>query len=334
MRIENLKEGMVIKNYKELCKLLEVDVLEGNSKKKQMEDFGHYCDYTKQGHKIIINEIYETPTISINEMRKGKYIQTLSNIIIEYLYNGDTLNEIPLFKLLNVLGVTNQNYESVNKYRLEFSQLANVQLASIYYFYSNTKMEFKRIVESCLNNLQRRRILNWRRCVIVLKDGKRYKADIKTEKMLLKAEYESLREVHKVNMYELFKDRDAVDEFNRIIQQKTGGLNYYYSYELVIGDYALKCEYDNIQEERKKLNNMMVTKLDGKFSNSKFIKYKNDYDRIIEALINSEYTTELLEDLKTQRIINEKACKSSKETIEKSSDKFINGDNVVRKIRF
>ena len=33
MKIENLQENMVIKNYKELCSLLEIKSLAGNSKK-------------------------------------------------------------------------------------------------------------------------------------------------------------------------------------------------------------------------------------------------------------------------------------------------------------
>ena len=59
MKIENLYEGMVIKNYKELCKLLEIKVAPGgNSKRAQFKELDTYCSYHKEGQTIIIDEIY------------------------------------------------------------------------------------------------------------------------------------------------------------------------------------------------------------------------------------------------------------------------------------
>lgn len=36
MNIKNLKEGMIIKNYKELCKILEIKITGGYSKKSSI----------------------------------------------------------------------------------------------------------------------------------------------------------------------------------------------------------------------------------------------------------------------------------------------------------
>ena len=58
MKIENLREGMVIKNYKELCKLLEIKEQGGSSKRIQFKELDRYCSYHKDGHKIIIDKIY------------------------------------------------------------------------------------------------------------------------------------------------------------------------------------------------------------------------------------------------------------------------------------
>ena len=59
MKIENLHEGMVIKNYGELCKLLEIERTGGSSKRAQLKELDTYCSYHTQGHKIIIDEIYK-----------------------------------------------------------------------------------------------------------------------------------------------------------------------------------------------------------------------------------------------------------------------------------
>ena len=60
MKMENLHEGMVIKNYKELCALLEIEVFGGNQKRSQMKDLETYCSYHRDGYKYIIDEVYET----------------------------------------------------------------------------------------------------------------------------------------------------------------------------------------------------------------------------------------------------------------------------------
>ena len=66
MKIENLKVGQIIKNYKELCNILEIKVSAGNSKKKQLNELERYCKYHKDKNKFIIDGIYDTPLPKIN----------------------------------------------------------------------------------------------------------------------------------------------------------------------------------------------------------------------------------------------------------------------------
>ena len=335
ININNLKEGQTIKNYKELCSILGIKICSGNSKIKQLKELDHYIKYSKQGNKYIIEEIYSNPIISIKELKQGKYIKQLSNIIIEYLYNSKELDQIPLFKLLNVLGITNTNYESVNKYRKEYSQIAEINLASIYYFYSNTKMEFKRIIESCLNNLQKRRILNWHRCTMIIDNNsnKVYKADEETEKLIIDTEYLALKELNKSNMFELMKDKKALREFNELVRLETGGLNYYYAYDLTIGSIALKCEYETIQKEKEELNNIIINKLNNKFNNDRFIQFKNDYDILIDSLINLNNNDELLLILEQKREENKRNYSSLKNEmnnyIDEYANKYIENDDII-----
>lgn len=233
-----------------------------------------------------------------------------------------------MFRLLNILGVTNTNYESVNKYRKEYSQIAEINLASIYYFYSNTKMEFKRIIESCLNNLQKRRILNWHRCTMVIDNNANtvYKADEETEKLIIDTEYLALKELNKPNMFELMKDKKALKEFNELVKLETGGLNYYYAYELTIGNIALKCEYETIQKEKEELNNIIIDKLSNKFNSSKFIHFKSDYDILIDSLINLNNNDELLPLLEEKRKENKLNYSNLKSNMNNYIDEYANKD--------
>ena len=83
MRVENLHEGQVIKNYKELCDILEVEAKQNNdtrARKRHHEEFNRYFEYEKQGQKYIITRIFDEPKEKI-EKRGGnnlKYTDILS----------------------------------------------------------------------------------------------------------------------------------------------------------------------------------------------------------------------------------------------------------------
>lgn len=331
MNIKNLYENQIIKNYKELCSILEIKETTGGARQKQLKELSTYCRYEKNGNKYIILEIYKSPIIALSDLKQTKYIKQLSNIIIEYLYNNNNNIQIPLFKLLTVLGIANSNYEVVNSYRKEFSQINNIQLASIYYFYSNTKMEFKRIVERCLNNLRSRRVLNWSICTMVIDTENKtiYKADKETEELIIDTEKMALEELEKPNMFELMKDKKAIKEFNKLVKAETGGLNYYYAYDLTIGNIALKIEYNNIQQEKQELNNIIINKVNNTFNKERYKPFEADYNILIDSLIKLNNDDPLLRDkLKSQRIENiNKRTKAKNDYIE-SIDQYNNKDII------
>ncbi|MEG2056807.1 MAG: hypothetical protein RRZ84_02715 [Romboutsia sp.] len=59
MKTQNLTVGQVLKNYKELCSVLDIKAEAGNSKKAQLKELNRYVNYHKEGNKFIIDEIYE-----------------------------------------------------------------------------------------------------------------------------------------------------------------------------------------------------------------------------------------------------------------------------------
>ena len=82
MKIENLKEKQMIKNYKELCNILNEKVLTGENKKIQLFNWESYFQYTRSGNSFIINEIYKKPKPILTE----KYIILF---LLKILYNYD-----------------------------------------------------------------------------------------------------------------------------------------------------------------------------------------------------------------------------------------------------
>ena len=63
INVVRLQKGMIIKNYKELCGLLDLRVTSGGAKENQLKELEMYCNYSKQGHKFIINEVYNNPKL-------------------------------------------------------------------------------------------------------------------------------------------------------------------------------------------------------------------------------------------------------------------------------
>ena len=328
MNINNLHINQMIKNYRELCTILGITSTTGNAKKSQLKELSIFCNYHKEGNKFIIDEIYETPIVTIeNISAANKYIHILSNVIAEYLYNNpEVLDGIPINKLFNTLGITNNNYIDSMYYRKELSQLYDIQLASIYYFYSDTRIEFKRIIERCLNNLQSRRVLNWHKCIMMKKNNTIVKADLETEKEIINMEKEALQFLKYRNMYELMQNRKDLKKFN-IIVKREAGFSYYYAYDLIIGDRALKIEYDNIQEEKKNVNNVFMDRAKVMFSKEKFSDFKSDYDILINLLMDIDIVdTKLESTLKGKREENKtlfkKEIKEQDKTYDRAVDKI------------
>ena len=70
MKIKNLKVGMVLKNYKELCSVLGIKPTTGGSRKIQLETLEQCCRYHKEGNKFVIDEILSTKPVVTD--RRGK----------------------------------------------------------------------------------------------------------------------------------------------------------------------------------------------------------------------------------------------------------------------
>ncbi|WP_182004671.1 zinc-ribbon domain-containing protein [Priestia aryabhattai] len=74
MKIENISEGQIFKNYKELCKELEMPVKSSNSKKAQFSELARHCKFVKVGHSIHIHEVYDQIVDKVETRgRKSEY---------------------------------------------------------------------------------------------------------------------------------------------------------------------------------------------------------------------------------------------------------------------
>lgn len=168
MQLENIKKGMVFKNYKELCIALEESPVSGKSKQLQIKRWETYFDYEKQGYKYVIKEIYDTPLpkdFSSNDVY-SKYIQT---ILIKYLKKSN-IGEFSMTQLLKICGFVNENWNNVTLL-YEYVENKDITHAQAIYYYNQLYMHVysycTKALIRCLDRLYKRGFLRWSKILYV-----------------------------------------------------------------------------------------------------------------------------------------------------------------------
>lgn len=165
MKTEKLSVGMIVKNYKELCILLEVECKTGgDSKKSQLKEIERYINYEKQGHKFIVKEIYKEPLQLIDgrliSSKAATYIDDLELLLLNFLlYNkGDiTISKSGLYTALKMV---NSNYSKYNgNERPILARDLKIDLTIVNEYYNDTSSILGNAIKTVLNRLERKRLI-------------------------------------------------------------------------------------------------------------------------------------------------------------------------------
>jgi hypothetical protein len=182
MNISNLKENMIVKNYKELCQLLEIEPTTSNSKKAQFKELEQYIKYEKQGQKFIIIEIYNEvkekvdmrTIVKENDKRHdgnnniyGEDIKQLLLLMMASSMDNEII--LPISILLNKLSMTNRNYSLGRRNQDKLSEVLQIDEKYVNEFYDTTHSNLKRTLENNLNLLDRKSLLRWRTVRMICK---------------------------------------------------------------------------------------------------------------------------------------------------------------------
>lgn len=91
------------KNYKELCVAMKWKITGGSSKKSQFKELSRYCNWHKEGNKIIIDNIFDSVKEKIdmrkynkNSNRKGKF-----KTYYQFNINQEQFNNKGIYYILN-----------------------------------------------------------------------------------------------------------------------------------------------------------------------------------------------------------------------------------------
>lgn len=160
MKVEKLKENMVIKNYKMLCEILEIPHLKtgSNSYQSQISELKRYIEYNKQGHKFIINKILKEPKEKLDRRvnNKGGYYNVYKDdfrkLMLHMLYNDKSENKlISKGSLYEAMNLVNPNYKLGKQDIERLSKVIEIPIDYISDFYNENN---KKIRENTERNLR------------------------------------------------------------------------------------------------------------------------------------------------------------------------------------
>lgn len=206
MNCEKLQKGMVVHNYREMCKLLGEEVKTGNAKMYQLKEWSRYFQFEKNKHQFTITEIYDTP-ISKSDGRAGRFIarrngETLNLIeplLMELLNSPENRGEVIMSKseIYSYLGMVNLEYAKHNTVfeRPEFTYFKDKKISKehLHYFYEVSNEVISNSLRSALTSLVKRGIIeydNWYE--ISYNDGSKLIADREEADRIIEIQQETL----------------------------------------------------------------------------------------------------------------------------------------------
>lgn len=233
-----LKMGMTVKNYKEMCKLLNESVSEGNSKKSQLNRWKCFFDYEKDGQKFIIGEIFDTPLPSFDarKLKDSIYVKYIELLLMEYLSKQKgytaTLTKKDLYWMLGMSNLMYRDkdttYETIKTaMNSDYSYPASNE--DIQIFYQRADRKLNSILTSALKSMANRFLIKYTTEYVIFEkvaDCDRYSKEIARNvfriagdeevRLILKAQRESVGTLGYTSYSDLFLQNKVKDYFKEL----------------------------------------------------------------------------------------------------------------------
>ena len=313
LNISALTEGLVVKNYKEMCGLLGCEINTGNSKKSQLKNWKRYFNYEKSGQKFIITEIYDTPFPSedARKLKEGLYVKYIELLLLKYLSSCEGYQtKITKSKLYQILGLTNVNY-----YQLKSSdnsyEIANIKNTikkncdtlitefDIHHFQQRAEAKLNKILYTALDSMSKRFLIKYHTEYILRvhceddKSGYELKvASPQQVSLILEAQHRILDSMRYENItqvalrYKLKEFNERVDDY---LSEHYGWLGVFSQLSIIyINDIGreIPLKAEEIQKlapsvQRKQLNQIVVKSLNQQAHD----KYYKNYNKVLDLMI-------------------------------------------------
>lgn len=264
--LSQIEEGMIIKNYKELCSLLNLPICTGCSKQTQLREISRYIDIlkTENNNSYIVLEIYDNP---IPSNVKSKYTQFIQDILLNYLAE-ENKHVIYLNKneLIRILGLANNKYIEYKKDKDKLLRIADDY--NISEFYKRCDAKILSILESSLKSLKKRLLLDYSDAYKIYylnsHNGYDYKiADIEEHRYILDVKKRVLNELGLHSEYQVYINNHLKDKYykriNEIVEDEMCWEGIFQCYQIIYNQHHIVKE---LSDERYRLNHEVKKAID------------------------------------------------------------------------
>lgn len=300
--ITNISEGMVIKNYPELCSILGQPTYKtgSNSYKAQLKEFERYFKWEKYGQKFVIVDIYDEPLPKQDGRKKGNnsiYVTYIEAILLKYLScKKDYTCYLTKNQLFYLLGMINGYYKRITLPELEMLDI-RITKWELDNFYFRCNQRLTEILFSALRSLENRSYISYtEQMVIVTDDNKYYVANDYEIKQILKAEkiiLERMGKYSKSHVACCYKMAEFYSLLNAYLSEHYGWSRTFKRYKIISNQEFLQ---QGIQENEFKLqrllNNeqiiMAIDKNASKLFDRQEEKLEQAYERAISECIKND----------------------------------------------
>jgi hypothetical protein len=177
MNIKNLEVGQIIKNYKQICELLNEDIKTGKSKQLQLKDWERYFSFHKEGQKIIIDEVFNDIKEKVDMRGKqdnntAKYVENIElNIIGELLTKGhESKYVVGRGVLLRNVGLTNTNYSYCKRRQDKLASYLEIKKELVNDYYNCIDSMLLGNLEKALKNLSNKKLIQLNSALLICKN--------------------------------------------------------------------------------------------------------------------------------------------------------------------
>ena len=247
--VPTLIEGMVVRNYREMCKLLGERERTGGARVNQLERWSKWFCYEKSGHSFRIIKVYDKTfgrdkAESVWRGKAGKYSQYIEPILLDCLCK-DSGDEVGLSftkkDLFFSLGLVNEYYPSVENldYSREVEKSSKrfsereieikggsilVDSKQYYYFQNIVSKKLNSVVNSGLESMLKEGLIRISdEYSIKPQGGKSFVADLNQEMIISKVRERVLAEMNLSDFKSVVicgKLRTFYKKFNDIITEE------------------------------------------------------------------------------------------------------------------
>lgn len=294
-----LNIGQIFKSTKDMCKYLDQPYITGSktSREAQLKEWRRYIEWVKDGQKIIITDIYDTPLDKTDgRVTNGtqKYQQYIEDILLAYMdseINKSNANNIKgcndyqfvftLNGLALLCNMVNKRYVSKN-INSDLIEAGYTQF-NIKDFFSRTELKFSLIINNALKNMEKRKIINYNKVLIIEQNGEQRVASIHDENDYLNMEKLTLTEMGYDSIVEVFIYNKTKEYYSLVDKKVKKHLNWskcYKAYVINLNNRSIDLEKAYLkqtnQQSKLNLNQKLIDFFNSQAKNKYIKSCKNE----------------------------------------------------------